>query len=98
MQPGLAPVPSPPLHESWVTSLLESRPPHCALGSVDHVVQLSSSEAATQGSLETPLPLKDFIVSKWKIFLQCKIHMTLQSVQPVESFKLIKLSLAMVTL
>ena len=59
---------------------LESRPPHYALGSVDHVVQLSSSEDATQWSLETPLPLKDFIVSKWKIFLQCKIHMTLQSV------------------
>lgn len=46
------------------------------------MVQLSSSEAATQWSLETPLPFQDFIVSKWEMFLPCKMHRTLQLVWP----------------
>lgn len=41
------------------------------------MVQLSGSEAATQWSLKTPLPLQDLIVSKWEMFLQYKMHKTL---------------------
>lgn len=48
------------------------------------MVQLSGSETATQWRLATPPYLQDFLLSKWEIFLQCKVHMTLQLIWPIK--------------